>query len=394
VEWISGGITAVSGVLAAGINCGIKGSKPDLALIVLPRPVPAAAVFTRNRIQAAPVQLCRQRLRQGLLQAVVVNSGNANACTGRQGLADAAGTAEAAAQVLGIKTEYVWVASTGVIGVPLPMEKIRAGIPRLAAALSPEGGRAAATAIMTTDTFPKEAAVRLEVGGRQVTIGGMAKGAGMIRPQLATMLAFLATDAPLGRERLQVLLSRAVEDSFNMVIVDGDTSTNDMVVLAATGGEAAWGAAEEAVFAEGLLAVCRQLARLIAKDGEGASRLLEVRVSGARNKPEARRVALAVAGSNLVKAALYGGQLNWGRIAAAVGYSGAEVMLERLEVRIGEVVLVRDGYVVAEAAEAAAENWARPEVVVRINLGLGDGEALAWGCDLSPEYVKINADYS
>ncbi|MCG0238605.1 MAG: bifunctional glutamate N-acetyltransferase/amino-acid acetyltransferase ArgJ [Firmicutes bacterium] len=396
-----GGVTAPRGFLAAGVSADVKGrggTKKDVALLFSQVPAAAAGVFTRNRVQAAPVILSRERVARGRLQAVVVNSGNANACTGEQGLRDAEAMAAIAAEALGIAPELVAVASTGVIGVPLPMDRIAAGIRAAAAALSPEGNADAAQAILTTDTFPKEWAVQAELsGGRTVTLGGMAKGSGMIHPNMATMLAFVTTDAPVAPADLQAALRAAVDRSFNMITVDGDTSTNDMVLALANGlaggDPIAPGTDDWAAFAAALEKLLVYLARAIARDGEGATKLLEVVVTGAADLEDARRAARAVAGSNLVKAAVFGCDPNWGRVLAALGYSGATFDPARVNLWLGSVQVMAGGAPVPFDEAAARQVLAQPEVTIRADLGAGEATATAWGCDLSYDYVRINADY-
>ena len=401
VERVEGGVTAAEPFQACGLHAGIKRVRPDLALLYAERPCTAAACFTTNQVQAAPVVVTREHLARsgGIAQAVVVNSGNANACTGPRGLEDARAMAREAALALGLPEERVLVASTGVIGVHLPMDRLRAGIHRAVGLLSRSGGHAAAEAILTTDTRTKEIALRVALGdGRWVHVGGMAKGSGMIHPQLATMLAFITTDAPVAAGELQAALAQAVDLSFNMVTVDGDTSTNDMVVALASGAaggpELARGSAAFWRFSQGLQAVCTFLAREIARDGEGARHLIEVRVTGARTAADARQVARVVAGSNLVKTAVAGGDPNWGRIAAAAGRAGVPLQPDRLAVWLGDVQVVRAGVPTDYNEEAARQALLGDEVRIRVDLGEGGaGEAVAWGCDLTCDYVHINASY-
>lgn len=391
----SGGVTAPRGYLAAGVHCGIKQRKPDLALLVSESLATVAGVFTTNRIKAAPVRWCQEVVRRGVARAVVVNSGNANACTGDRGWRDAQEMAECTAQALGIPAEQVLVASTGVIGVPLPMEALRRGIPLAARSLSRSGDQAA-EAILTTDAFPKTSAAVTTVGGVQVTVGGMAKGAGMIHPRLATTLCFLTTDAAVPAPVLQRALERAVSESFNRITVDGDTSTNDTVLVLANGQAQAppvEGGEDLDRFTEALTAVAQDLARMVVRDGEGAQRLVEVVVEGARDQADAERAAFAVATSLLVKTMLHGGEPNWGRVVAAVGYSGAEVDERRVAVWFGDVQVVHGGVGVAGVFEQAAQALRRPEVLLRLDLGLGPGRARVWTCDLGEEYVRINGSY-
>ncbi len=398
---LAGGVAAPLGFEASGVHAGIKQKRPDLALLYSRAVCSAAAVFTTNRVQAAPVLLTREHLAKsgGRARAVVVNSGNANACTGSRGLADAREMASQTAAALGVAPEEVLVASTGVIGVPLPMEVVVPGIRRAAAQLSREGGAAAARAILTTDTRPKEAALALTLtDGRVVRVGGMAKGSGMIHPNMATMLAFITTDAPVAPHDLAGLLRAAVDDSFNMITVDGDTSTNDMALLLANGqagGPAlAPGTRDFLALQAGVGAVATYLAREIARDGEGARRLIEVQVQGAQDNAQARQAARAIARSNLVKTAVAGADANWGRIVAAAGYSGACLDPERLSVWLGDVQVVRDGIAADYDESDAAGALCEPEVTIRVDLGTGGtGRATAWTCDMTEEYVRINASY-
>ena len=401
VEPAEGGVTAPEPFVACGLHAGLKRSRPDLALLYSPQPCSAAACFTTNRVQAPPLQVTREHLRRtgGVARAVVVNSGNANACTGPRGLEDAREMAREVALALRLAPEEVLVASTGVIGVPLPMEKLRAGIREAALRLSRDGGHGAAQAILTTDTRVKEVAVRVDLGhGRQVVVGGMAKGSGMIHPQMATMLAFVTTDAPVAPDVLRMALQQAVDDSFNMVTVDGDTSTNDMVVALASGSRGGPslqpGSQEYRRFLAALQAVCVHLAREIARDGEGARHLLEVHVTGAGSVEEARQVARTVAGSNLVKSAVAGADPNWGRIAAAAGRAGVPLDPDRLSIWLGSVQVVERGVPASYREEEARQALLGEEVYIRVDLGgPGSAQATAWGCDLTCDYVHINASY-
>ncbi len=391
----SGGVTAPRGFLASGVHCGIKQRKRDLALLVSESPATVAGVFTTNRVKAAPVLWCQEVVRRGVARAVVANSGNANACTGDRGLQDAREMAERTAQELGVPPEQVLVASTGVIGVPLPMEAVRRGI-RLAARRLSRSGEEAAEAILTTDAFPKTSAVATTVGGVQVTVGGMAKGAGMIHPRLATTLCFLTTDAAVPAPVLQRALEEAVRVSFNRITVDGDTSTNDTVVVLANGRAGAppvEGGEDLRRLQEALTVVAQDLARMVVRDGEGAQRLVEVVVEGAADEQDAERAAFAIANSLLVKTMLHGGEPNWGRVVAAVGYSGAEVDERRLAVWFGDVQVVRGGVGVEGVFDTAAQALRQPEVLVRVDLALGQGQARVWTCDLGEEYVRINGSY-
>lgn len=393
-----GGVRWPSGFLAAGVSAGLKrNGKLDLALLASRYPARAAGVFTRNRVQAAPVVVTREHLQGGVLRGLVCNSGRANACVGERGIADARAMAEEAAAVLSqflgeeVLPCQVAVASTGVIGVPLPMERVREGIRRAGAGLSHDGFEAAARAIMTTDTRPKVAGVTLVLPAGRVNVAGMAKGSGMIHPDMATMLAFILTDARVERADLGGILRRAVDETFNMLTVDGDTSTNDMVVLMANGA-AGIDPGEEAL-ERAVTAVCLDLARQIARDGEGASRYLEVEVRGAATREDARRAARTVASSSLVKTAVAGADPNWGRILAALGYSGASFDPGRVTVSLGPVEVARGGVEVPFDEERAREALRAAEVHIVVDLGAGRHTARAFGCDLTEEYVRINASY-
>ena len=393
----SGGISSPRGFRAGATSAGIKyGSQGALDLGVLYSEVPctAAAMFTTNIVKAAPVTLCQQRLKKSKISALVVNSGYANACTGEQGMADAVEMTALTARHLGIAPEEVLVASTGVIGVPLPMEHIRTGIPKVV--LSADGGHDLARAIMTTDTVPKEVGVR--AGETTFTIGGVAKGSGMVHPDMATLLCFLTTDADVEAAFLKQALQEAVAVSFNMVSIDGDTSTNDMVLIMANGlaggGVIMQGSREAEVFQQALNQACIFLARAIARDGEGATRLIEVTVSGAASIADARLVARTIVSSPLVKAAVHGCDPNWGRILAAAGRSRAKLIPERLELSIGEICMVKNGCPVSFDEEQVVKSLGCDEVSIAVDLNVGSAEAIAWGCDLSEEYVTINSDYT
>ncbi len=393
----SGGITTPQGFRAAGVSAGIKASGGlDLALLVSDTPATAAAVFTINRAQAAPILVSREHLSRsgGVARAVVVNSGCANACTGDEGMEVARGMAAEAARVVGCPVEQVLVASTGVIGVALPLERIRTGLPAALRALNADQGAAAARAIMTTDPFPKEAAARTSIGGREVSIGGMAKGSGMIEPMMATMLGFVTTDAAVPLPLLDLALREAVNDTFNAITVDGECSTNDTVMLLANGASGATvDAGTYAVFVSALRAVCLELALGIVRGGEGATKLVTVSVNGAASPEDARRAAKAIANSPLVKTAIHGGDPNWGRLIAVAGRAGVEFELARAAVTIGPTVLFKDGRPYDENASRAAEYLKGKEIAVAVDLGAGAASSTVWTCDLSAEYVRINADY-
>ncbi|WP_037999769.1 bifunctional glutamate N-acetyltransferase/amino-acid acetyltransferase ArgJ [Thermacetogenium phaeum] len=397
---VPGGITAPKGFLAAGMAAEVrKRGRRDLALLYSEAPAAAAALFTQNQVQAAPVLVTREHLMQteGQARAVVVNSGIANACTGERGIADARRMAEVAGEALKVPPQQVIVASTGVIGEYLPMEKIEAGIRKAALALSVDGGGAAAEAILTTDTTTKECAIRLPLGDKEVTVGGIAKGSGMIHPNMATMLAFITTDAVVEVPALQQALRWATDRSFNVITVDGDTSTNDMVVLLANGragnSPLTAGDPEFTLFRDALLAVCVELSKMIASDGEGASKLLEVRVKGAPGEAEARKIARAVAGSNLVKAAIFGEDANWGRVLSAAGACGVPFDPNLVDVFLGDLQVAARGMGLAFDEEKARSILSQREVTITLDLHSGGGRGTAWGCDLSFDYVRINAHY-
>ena len=391
IRSIEGGVTAARGFVAAGASCGIKPSgNPDLALVSSHEPAAVAGVFTTNKVKAAPVMFCQPRVARGRAQAVIVNSGNANACTGAAGMRATERMALAAGSRLCIDADEVLVLSTGVIGVQLPVEKIEAALPALA--LEPHGGDAAAQAIMTTDTRPKTAAVEFAVGGATVHIGGMAKGSGMIHPNMATMLSVITTDAAIEPAALQRHLSAAVAQSFNRIDVDGDTSTNDTLLLLANGASGV--TPPDDLFAEALRRVCVALARQVAADGEGATKLLEVWVTGAACAHDANLAARAITRSNLVKAAMHGNDPNWGRIMCAAGYSGAEFDPNSAHLTVQDVPLFAAGVPLPFDAKAASSALRASEVRIHLDLGSGDASATAWGCDLSAEYVRINAEYT
>ena len=398
-----GSVTTPRGFVAAAVAAGIKQSgRPDLVLVTADRDCAAAGVFTRNRVPAAPVLLDRETLaaNRAALRGVLINAGNANACTGEPGLADAREMQRLAATAVGAQPEQFLVMSTGVIGVPLPLARVRAGVAALGPLLSAGGGPAAAEAIMTTDTRPKRAAVEVALPGGRVTIGGMAKGAGMIHPDMATLLGVLTTDAAVAPEVLDASLREAVAASFNAISIDGDTSTNDSVVILANGasGVAVGDGESRARFTAALTDLCRQLAQMIVRDGEGATRFVTLVVTGAASAADARRAADTIATSPLVKTAFAGGDPNWGRIVMAAGRSGAALDPARLALWVETtdsppLQLVSGGTPTGYAEADAAAVFAAPEFTVRLDLGLGDGAAMLWTTDLSHEYVSINADY-
>jgi len=391
----SGSVTSPKGFQAGATYAGIKKKKGlDLGILASEVPCVAAGLFTTNRIKAAPVVLCQQRLRGGRATAVVVNSGCANTCTSEQGLADAVEMARLAAEVIGVAPEDVLVASTGVIGQTLPMERLRNGMRQIA--LSRDGGHELARAIMTTDTVPKETAVKSDEGG--FIIGGVAKGAGMIHPDLATFLCFLTTDASTDMDFLKSALRQAADVSFNLVSIDGDTSTNDTVLLMANGlagGEPiSPGSRRGEIFQQALNQLCIHLAKCMARDGEGATKLVEVTVGGAPDVAAARLAARTIVGSPLVKSAIHGNDPNWGRIVAAVGRSGVEVVEAKIDLYLGNLCLLKAGRPQPFDWEEAVRILSGSEVAIVLQLNLGSATATAWGCDLSEEYVTINSHYT
>ena len=396
-----GGVTSPKGFLAGAAMAGIKNEgRYDLAIVCSPTPASVAGLFTTNKVKAAPVLLSRANLDAcgGTARAIVLNSGCANACTGDRGIDDARATAAAVAQALGCGDKEVLVASTGVIGAYLPMDKILGGVANAAIALDAGGGASAARAIMTTDTIAKEVAIEIEVQGHTVTLGGMAKGSGMIHPDMATLLAVVTTDCSIGADALREALAEACGATFNMVTVDGDTSTNDSLMALANGSagnpviRAVTDPGYEA-FAEGLAYVCRQLAMLIAKDGEGATKFIEVTVEGAKSRKDARLAARAVAGSSLVKAAVYGKDANWGRILCAMGYSGADFDPDIVDLYLGGLQMMAQGKALIFDEAQALAYLEQEEIRVLAKLHQGGEQAVAWGCDLTHDYVTINGSY-
>ena len=401
MQQISGGVCAAQGFTAAGVHCGIRKNKEkrDLALIYSQAPASAASVYTSNLVKGAPLAVTKAHLADGVAQAIVCNSGNANTCNA-DGIQVAQEMCRLTGAALGIAPENVVVASTGVIGQKLDVTPIAAAMPQLAAALG-DHSREAAEAIMTTDTQVKEIAVAFEVDGKTCKLGGIAKGSGMIHPDLATMLVFLTTDCAIAPAMLEKALKQDVAKTFNMVSVDGDTSTNDMVTILANGmaGNAPITAEGPAfaAFMEALNTVTLYLCRAIAGDGEGATKLLECRVTGAKTEAVAKTVAKSIIRSSLTKAAMFGADANWGRVLCAIGYSGADVDVTKVDVSFasqkGEILVCRDGAGVDFSEEAAKEILLEPEIDILVTLHEGDGAATAWGCDLTYDYVKINGDY-
>ncbi len=402
---IAGGITAAKGFEAAAVAAEIKyKNRTDMAMIYSTMPCKAAGTFTTNVVKAAPVLWDKQIVESApFVQAVVINSGIANACTGKQGMDVCKAEAQCAAQVLDIPEDAVLVASTGVIGMQMPLDRVTAGIKKLAEAKKAdlESGLAAAKAIMTTDTVHKEIAVTFEIGGKTVTMGGMCKGSGMIHPNMCTMLGFITTDVNISKEMLQKALSADVVDSFNMISVDGDTSTNDTLLIMANGlaenPEITAEGAEYDTFCEALHFITTYLAKKMAGDGEGATCLFETKVVGAATKEDARTLAKAVICSSLTKAAIFGHDANWGRILCALGYSGAKFDPENVDLYFrsisGKMQIFGNGVACPYSEEEASKILADPEVTVLVDMHMGSEEATAWGCDLSYDYVKINADY-
>lgn len=390
---------SVQGFKAWGIHCGIKKTdRKDLAIIYSDREAAMAGVFTRNRVKAAPVLVDMARVKSGKGQAIIANSGGANACTGKRGLADAKATAEIAARELGVKPDAVYVASTGVIGEFLPMARIGTGISTAAGLLASNGWEQAAEAIMTTDIYPKMHIVQEEIGGRTVTVGGIAKGSGMIHPDMATMLCFMVTDAVVSAPVLKKALSAVTERYFNNITVDGDTSTNDMILCMANGAAGnkrmAPGSKDLKKFLACVDAVGRSLAMQVVRDGEGATKFVEITVRNAKTPAEAKRAATAVAGSSLVKTALFGEDANWGRIMAALGASGVDMDETRTDIFIGKTKIVEKGLGQGKAADRdAGLALKQREIQIAIDLHKGKAQATVWTCDLSSEYVKINAAY-
>lgn len=390
----AGTVTSAQGFLAGATVSGIKASGGlDLAILHSEKPCAVAGVFTSNAVKAAPVVVSQRRVRFGRGQSVIANSGCANACTGDEGLADAEEMAELAAKRLGIPAGEVLVASTGVIGIRLPVERVQSGVEKIV--LKRDGGHELARAIMTTDTFPKEVALRVETGSGAFIIGGVAKGAGMIHPQLATMLCFLSTDADVEAGLLQVCLRKAVDVSFNMITIDGDTSPNDMVLLLANRASGVKVGEDSAgLFTRALEEACIYLAKCIAKDGEGATKLVEVTVDGALDMVEARVAARTIAASPLVKAALHGNDPNWGRIVAALGRSGIRMEERKLDVYLCDTCVMKRGQPQHFDRSKLSMGLAGNEVSISLHLNLGSAKAVAWGCDLSEEYVTINSAYT
>ena len=402
MKMIEGGVTAAQGFVAGGIHCGVRKnkSKPDLAMIYSQTPCAAAAVYTQNLVKGAPILVTRKNIANGYARAVICNSGNANTCNA-DGEEKAQAMCDLTAQALGIDPQDVVVASTGVIGQVLPIEPIAAGIPELVKSLSAEGSNAVATAIMTTDTIPKEAAAEVETGGKTVRLGGISKGSGMIHPNMATMLCFVTTDCAISPEMLQRAIHQVTETTFNMISIDGDTSTNDTFAILANGAagnqEITAPGPDYDAFVEALEAVCRKLSKLMAGDGEGATKLLICQTEGAATLDAARTVAKSVICSTLFKAAMFGADANWGRVLCAIGYSGAAVDVNKIDVSFrsakGRVDVCKNGAGIPFSEEEASLVLGEREIEILIHLHMGQERAEAYGCDLTYDYVKINGDY-
>ncbi|MHB8126448.1 MAG: bifunctional glutamate N-acetyltransferase/amino-acid acetyltransferase ArgJ [Desulfitobacteriaceae bacterium] len=412
-EWIPGGVGAPRGFWANGVQAGVKyENKYDVAIVYSDVPAQAAGVFTRNLVKAHPVLLSQKHLHNGLVQAIVMNSGNANACMGKDGDQAALAMTQKAADCLKLASEDILVASTGVIGVAMPLPTILKGIEKAVAEfleqkcnveqkaeqssdIRAQGAHKAALAIMTTDLVIKENAMEIKCQGGTIRLGAMAKGSGMIHPNMGTLLGFMTTDAQMSASELQSLLQSAVEDSFNMVTVDGDTSTNDSVFLLANGISGITPTGEDLRnFQEMVRAMCIWLAQEIARDGEGATKFLEVQVAGAKTREDARKTAKSVCGSSLVKTALFGEDANWGRIIAAMGYSGADFDPDAVSIWLGDLLVAQDGQGVSFSENKAKEILEAKDIVIKIDLQAGAETAKAWGCDLSYDYVKINGSYT
>jgi glutamate N-acetyltransferase/amino-acid N-acetyltransferase len=409
VRVLSGGVTAARGWRAGVASCGIKAftagasaiptdQREDLTVFASQTPCDSGGVFTQNRVKGASVVISQLHLKAGRVQGAVVSSGNSNTATGAQGFRDALRMAKLTADRLDLDPNQVLVATTGVIGRYLPMDAVKQGIATACATLSEEGGAAAARAIMTTDTVAKTYGIEIEVAGVPVRVGGMCKGSGMIHPNMATMLAFVTTDAAVEPGWVAATVKRVADRSFNQVTVDGDTSTSDTFVIMANGAAGnppiKAGSSQAEALEQALLEVSRELARMIARDGEGATKLITVRVSGAPDAEQARQAARTVASSSLVKAAVHGADPNWGRIVCALGYSGSDVAIDRLTVDVAGLTVFTRGAGVEVDLEAVRHAFQQPEIEILADLGLGDGAAEAWGCDLSADYVRINADYT
>lgn len=395
----NGSVTSPRGFRAGAVHAGIRSDTPedvlDVTILVADGETTGAAVFTKNKVTAAPVVLSREHIGQTAPRAVVVNSGNANAAVGNQGMTDARASAEMVAEKLGLRPEEVLVCSTGVIGVPMPMDVMQSGIE--AVELADDGGHGFALAIMTTDLKPKECAVTVEIGGQTITVAGTTKGSGMIHPDMATMLAFVTTDAAIEQDCLKRVLGRAVSRSFNMISVDGDTSTNDTLMVIANGAAGNTpisGGEDEKVIEEAITHVSMELAKAIVRDGEGATKLIEINVSGALSDSDARQAARVISTSPLVKTAVFGNDPNWGRVMMALGRSGIEMQESRVSLHFNDICVLENGQAVPFDRDEAVERMKQSEVRFDVSLGLGDAAATAWTCDFSYEYVRINGEYT
>ncbi|HLS67355.1 MAG TPA: bifunctional ornithine acetyltransferase/N-acetylglutamate synthase [Pseudogracilibacillus sp.] len=393
-----GSVITPQGFRVAGVHTGVKRKRNDLGIVYSEIPAKAAAVYTLNQIQAAPITVTKESItKEQTIQAVVVNSGNANACTGEQGLRDAYEMRKKTAEKFLIPEHYVSVASTGIIGLEMPMDNIMQGIEKINVGKTAEDASNFEESILTTDTFNKSACFEAEMGGKKVTIGGAAKGSGMIKPNMATMLGFITTDIAIEADALQKALKIAVDETFNCITVDGDTSTNDMVLVLANGQAkndvVTEDHAEWPTFVALLTKTCEQLAKQIARDGEGATKLIEVEVDGAKTEEDAKKIAKTIVGSSLVKTAVYGADANWGRIIAAVGYSGVEINPETIDISLGSLQLLKQSEPVAFSEEEATNYLENDEVKITVHLHDGEASGKAWGCDLTYDYVRINASY-
>ena len=399
VKYVEDGtILTPKGFQADGLHSGVKRKRKDLGVIFSEKPASAAAVYTLNKIQAAPIAVTKESIKEeGKIQAVIVNSGNANACTGKQGMNDAYSMRKTTAEKFSIAENYVAVASTGIIGLELEMDKITPNIDKLTVGTTKEHADNFGEAILTTDTFPKSACYEAEIDGKLVTMGGAAKGSGMIEPNMATMLGFLTTDVAIDSDSLQMALKEVVDDTFNCITVDGDTSTNDMVIVLANGLAGNEPLTPEhpdwPVFIELLKNTCKDLAKQIARDGEGATKLIEVEVTGAKTNEDAKKAAKAVVASSLLKSAVFGTDANWGRIIAAVGYSGADIDPDKIDISLGDIQLLDKSETTGYSEEEATEYLQNDTVNIFVDLNIGDGQGKAWGCDLTYDYVRINASY-
>lgn len=400
IKFTQGGVCAPLGFKASGISAELKKSlKPDLALIYSEVPACAAGVYTKNIIKAAPLLLTKKHVNNGKLQAIITNSGNANSCTGKVGEYHAYQTAKELAKMLKIETNLIAVSSTGVIGVQLPIDKLLNKIPLLITSLNNDGNHLLAKAILTTDTFIKESAVEITLSnGETVKIGGVAKGSGMIHPNMATMLAYITTDINIDQKILKKALTLAVNESFNMISVDGDSSTNDMALIMANGYAnnskiTLLKDPDYKIFYQGLLSLCIDLAKQIAKDGEGASKLITVNVTNAKTNKDAKKIAKSIVSSSLLKSAVFGNDANWGRIACATGYADAYINPNKLQISIAQLILFEKGAPIPFDEDIAFRLLDKPEITINVDLGIGNKSATAWGCDLTYDYIKINASY-